>query len=236
MPAAIEGGPPAKSKVTITKGGVLVNDGPEQVEKKVYGDKEQISALIESFCAVQAELKTIGKSGYNKFLDYKYSNLDDALDALRPLTAKHGLALMQFPEDPHTVVTYVYHKSGAFIASRTCCDTSGALPEIDRNGKQKPKNPHQDFGRGITYLKRYAVCAIFAISSGDIDDDAQGARQMVPQENQANFNAYLKKIKNPSRLISNDEKKDIIQAEESLTDNQKKRLCKIVDEQNIRAV
>lgn len=90
---------------------------------------------------------------------YSYAPLPDVLDLVRPVLNAHGLALLQHIEGIDGrigVETLLIHESGA-IHDAGCV----SLPATD------PK----DAGSVVTYLRRYAICALFGIA-GDDDLDA----------------------------------------------------------------
>jgi len=93
---------------------------------------------------------------------YSYAPLPDLLDAVRPVLAEHGLALLQhvFGGDGQVgVQTLLVHESGStYVAG------SVTLPATD------PKVA----GSVITYLRRYSICALFGIA-GDDDLDSSPA-------------------------------------------------------------
>lgn len=51
-------------------------------------------SLAARLCAVMGELETIPKSGFNSFHNYHYATDADVTAAVRPLLAKHGIAVI----------------------------------------------------------------------------------------------------------------------------------------------
>lgn len=86
---------------------------------------------------------------------FKYADLGNCIKAAKPGLAKNGLSVMQVVQGGE-LVTVLAHRSGASITS--------SLPI---NVNQQP----QALGSLLTYLKRYAYCAILGIVADD-DDDA----------------------------------------------------------------
>lgn len=123
---------------------------------------ESIKALLESLVNVQAELSTLpkDKQGYG----YKYTELDTVISSIKPLFTKYKLGFMQsltvFINKP-AITTRIFNTLGEWIEDTTL------LPEISV-GKT---NAAQNLGAAITYMKRYALCAMLGISS-DEDVDA----------------------------------------------------------------
>jgi hypothetical protein len=129
----------------------------------------------EAFTAAQAELPPIGKrheatiptktgGGYS----YKYADLNDVLEAVRPVLNKHGLSISQSTvseEGRIGVVTRIYHTSGHV-------ETFGPLL-LPAGGDARSA------GSAITYARRYGLCAALGIAP---DDDDDGAAAEPPAE------------------------------------------------------
>lgn len=137
---------------------------------------ESINKLLEAFAKAQAEFTTLpkDKSGYG----YKYTDLDTVISTVRPILAKNGLGFMQSLTTLETgksgITTRIFSAGGEYI------EDTIALPEISV-GKT---NAAQNMGAAITYMKRYALCAILGISS-DEDTDAATGREQTGRQNNA---------------------------------------------------
>ncbi len=132
----------------------------------------RIKDWAEAFAAAQAELPPIGKrheatiptktgGGYS----YKYADLNDVLEAVRPVLNKHGLSISQSSvseEGKIGVVTRIYHTSGHV-------ETFGPLL-LPAGGDARSA------GSAITYARRYGLCAALGIAPDD-DDDGEAARE-----------------------------------------------------------
>jgi hypothetical protein len=107
-----------------------------------------------------AKIKTKAGSEYT----YKYADLATTLAGLRPVLAKHGLALIQSPfvrSDGPCVLTTIAHKSGQRLMTRLDMPIS-----FVGMGQDAAK----DLGTAITYLRRYAVTSAFPIASDEDTD------------------------------------------------------------------
>jgi hypothetical protein len=94
---------------------------------------------------------------------FAYAPLDSILTAVRPVLAKHGLAIVQRLEAPNgqpSIRTELLHRDGGRIASSF---PLGPMPEAP-----------QDLGSLLTYLRRYAVAALLCVAAED-DEDAGSA-------------------------------------------------------------
>jgi len=100
---------------------------------------------------------------------YTYANIAAVLDDVRPVLARHGLAVVQaVGKDGGDVLvtTRIMHQSGEWIES--------ALPlPVDRMGGI------QGVGSAITYGRRYGLQAMLGIASDD--DDGAAAQQQRPR-------------------------------------------------------
>lgn len=117
--------------------------------------------FAQDFINLQSEIPTMpkDKTGYN----YKYTDLDTIITILKPLAKKHNIGFMQLletKEDVTGITTKVIHKSGETLEG--FC----RLPAVTL---QKTNNA-QNEGAAITYFKRYALAAIFGISSDEDTD------------------------------------------------------------------
>ena len=106
-----------------------------------------------------ASIETRGGGSYG----YSYADLPSIMGLVRPVLARHQLALsqpVQSIDDSLAIETLVMHSSGGVI-------TSGKLVV------RMPPNPQQT-GSTITYLRRYQLCALLGIAADD-DDDGRAA-------------------------------------------------------------
>jgi hypothetical protein len=129
------------------------------------------SPLSAALAAAQAELsdpiraKTMAVPGRPS---RAYAGLDDLLQAVRPVLARHGIAVSQvirpFGEGSWALETQLRHASGEVLTSHYPLDWKGGP---------------QDQGSRLTYARRYSLEAICAVAATE-DDDAE-----TPQRTQA---------------------------------------------------
>ena len=125
------------------------------------------SKLNTAMVRFNADFEAIAKDG--KSNRNKYATLDGIMNAVRPILAKHGLYVRQ-PISGGMVITMLCHESGEF--------TAAAMPykPMSSNGT----NDLQNAGGGFTYIKRYAISAMLAISTDADDDGASGGVTVPP--------------------------------------------------------
>lgn len=132
---------------------------------------ETITELSKAFAKTQKEMKQPLKYANNPFFKSKYVPLENVVEAITESASKNGLSFTQFPSSDETgnvtVGTLVMHESGEWI-------------EYDPIKMKPVKNDPQSIGSAITYAKRYALSAIFGITS-DQDDDGNEATQAKKQ-------------------------------------------------------
>jgi len=132
-----------------------------------------LDAFAAAFADAQGELRNTGatslasipgKEGRTGF-SYKYATLDQILDEIRPVLAKHGLAITQETAAVDNTVgvnTRLLHKSGQWIDyGPLFFPTSG--------------DPRQS-GSALTYARRYALTAALGITTTEDDDGAGAAK------------------------------------------------------------
>lgn len=128
------------------------------------------SPLAAALAAAQAEIvdpprnKKMSVPGRK---ERTYAGLDDILRTVRPVLAKHGLAItqgLQTVEGKVFLITQLRHSGGEMIASSW---------EIAWKGSP------QDRGSEVTYGRRYTLEALVGVAATD-DDDAESISQPEP--------------------------------------------------------
>lgn len=136
---------------------------------------ETIKTLSESLVKAQSEFVTLPKNvqGYG----YKYTDLDTVVMSIKPILAKYNLAFLQgltmLENGKIGITTRVFNSIGEYI------EDTVALPDVEL----AKGNSAQKVGAAITYMKRYALCAMLGISN-DEDTDATTTQQpkVAPQQ------------------------------------------------------
>lgn len=126
-----------------------------------------MSKALEALVAIQSELKAPKTESAGR---YRYRNIEDINEAVKPLAAKHGCA-----------VTY----TDAFVdgACVSTCRLIAEDGELYANGvayvNRTPKNMsvEQASGAASSYARKYAACGLFAIDSSEHDPDRTNAKK-----------------------------------------------------------
>lgn len=133
---------------------------------------ESIAALAAALAKAQAEIENATKSSVNPHFKSKYADLAEVLNTVRPVFAKHGIAVIQAPSFDAGIAhveTMLTHSSGEWL-SNTC---SAPVSKQDAQG----------VGSAITYLRRYSLAAFAGIAQEDDDDNSASARHDPPKQN-----------------------------------------------------
>lgn len=122
---------------------------------------EAINELATALALAQVELENASKNAANPHFRSKYADLAEVLNTVRPVFAKHGLSVTQFPSYADGLVsvrTVLMHKSGQWMAG----DASAPASKLDAQG----------VGSAITYLRRYSLAAVAGVAQEDDDGNA----------------------------------------------------------------
>jgi hypothetical protein len=101
---------------------------------------------------------------------YKYADLKDVWEAVKPVLAQNGLTVVQSPsiaQGGYSFVTTIHHKSGESIKE--------SMPFII--GKDDP----QSIGSAITYYRRYMLMSMLGLVADD-DTDAKEHRSATAEQ------------------------------------------------------
>ena len=132
-----------------------------------------IAHLADALCKAQSQMKEVLKTKTAQVksdkgnYSYKYAELADLLEAVKPALLGQGLAISQGVDSYDKgvkVTTLLMHSSGEHLSSTLSLPVSGSTP--------------QAYGSAITYARRYALSALLGVAPED-DDDAEAASSAV---------------------------------------------------------
>lgn len=130
---------------------------------------DTITELMADLAEVQFELPTMPKS--SQAYGYKYTDLDTIVQTIKPILHKHNIGYMQsvggLTDGAATLTTRVFNKQGQYV------EDTALLPRISNT----KNNDAQTLGMSITYMRRYALCAMLGITSDEDVDAATVAQQ-----------------------------------------------------------
>lgn len=153
--------------------------------------------------------KAVDKIDKNARANYgKFADLANVLSTVTPPLHANGLAITQTFDD-QALVTTLHHTSGETISS------SCQLMICDG------RNQTQEWGKAVTYQRRYAICSILGIVA-DMDTDAESEPQ--PE----------KKVSRPARKAESAKPADAAPAEpkpnDPMKDDEKELLHGVIKE------
>lgn len=146
---------------------------------------DTIGNLAAAIVKAAAELEDIKKEGSASIptksggsYSYKYATLPAIFQAVRPILAKHGLAILQNASEGHNgsvdISTMLVHSSGEFVVL-------DALP-------MPMGHTAQETGSAITYGRRYQLLAALGLAADDDDDGATAAPRQPYQRTSTTSN------------------------------------------------
>lgn len=124
--------------------------------------------VLEALVSIQGQLKAPKDQNAGR---YRYRNIEDINQAVKPLAAEHGCAV---------VYTDHFTPEGACVST---CRLVGTDGEISAQGvayvNRAPKNMsvEQSSGAASSYARKYAACGLFAIDSSENDPDRVNAQR-----------------------------------------------------------
>lgn len=130
---------------------------------------QSIAHLADALCKAQSQMKEILKTKTAQVksdkgsYSYKYAELADLLEAVKPALLGQGLAISQGVDSYELgvkVTTLLMHSSGEHLSSTLSLPVSGSTP--------------QAYGSAITYARRYALSALLGVGPEDDDDGGSG--------------------------------------------------------------
>jgi hypothetical protein len=122
---------------------------------------EQINEIAAALSKAQGEIQNVVKDAKNPHFKSDYATLDAITDAVRPVFAKHGLAVVQIPtfaDGLSGLDSLITHTSGQWIRGYS----AAPIPKADPQG----------VGSATTYLRRYSLAGIAQIAQTDDDGNA----------------------------------------------------------------
>ena len=123
---------------------------------------EDISAIATALAKAQMNFKHPPKTHTVKTakFTYKYADLAETIDAVRPALNANGICILQTPrleDGGMSILTMLVHESGQWIAGEYPLPVGATA---------------QEMGSAITYGRRYSLAAVCGVAAEDDDDGA----------------------------------------------------------------
>lgn len=131
--------------------------------------KTPAANIHAAFSAALADMTSPTANKVNPAFKSRYATLDHILDHVRPILAKHGLALTQS----------VHSEEGRVGVQTRIVGAEGLLELGSITIATKPETNAQQVGGILTYLRRQSIQASLGIAT-DLDDDGNETANMAP--------------------------------------------------------
>ena len=131
----------------------------------------EINELAAAMAIAQGQMGAAYKNSSNPHFKSSFADLASISDVIKQPLSDNGLSVVQFPinnEQGVAITTRVMHKSGQWIE-----ESFGIKPV---------KAGPQEYGSLISYFRRYALAAIFAIPQTDDDANAMQLAAEAPKK------------------------------------------------------
>lgn len=121
----------------------------------------ELVPIYDLLASAQAEMKNpkMRGEGSTGKRSYKYAELPDVLNCIKPALNSRGLFLLQSTERDE--------RGNLYISTRVC--RANESVELDREYYEFDADP-QDFGKRETYARRYSLNKAFGLAGEDDDD------------------------------------------------------------------
>lgn len=192
---------------------------------------DQIKTAYQELQEVRSELSkaSLKKTGKNNFQGFEYFELKDFLPTATELFKKHDLTpvfnIELSPEGVEYAILDIFYKGSEKITFKA--------PTARPNGK----NPIQDLGAMITYMKRYVYIMALEIAENDIVD-GQDQNEVKKTSIKYATDFQVEKIIANGKLISKELEELNIKTKNScktLPIEKASDLCKLIDERKTNA-
>jgi hypothetical protein len=129
--------------------------------------------VADAVTAVMADIRSLTKGETNKHANYKFASIDDFLDAVRPLCAKHKVVIVQ-DEDDFEIVKVNSNKGEIdWLRMRFLYTVAAGGMEskpLRRSIMVRADMGSQAFGAAQSYSLKQFERSLFQISTGDGED------------------------------------------------------------------
>jgi len=135
---------------------------------------DSIVKLAAAMAKVQSEMPAAQMNATNPFLKNRYADLGSVIATAKPVLAKYGISVAQFPVGDGATVgveTVLMHESGEWMSNTLTLEAHD----------EKGKSGAQVAGSIISYLRRYALASVLGMYA---DEDTDGNGKQTPAKSQ----------------------------------------------------
>lgn len=161
---------------------------------------EKSDAVIAAFIAAQSDIGVAAKKSTNPHFKSKYADLESINAALSEPLHANGLGLVQ---DATSVLNSEYAVVGVSVTTRVFVadqwiETGPLVVPLDLNNR----NQAQAMGSAETYARRYALSAMFNISTAD--DDGNGVVRLADKNPTLVTHKQVQQLKDDLSTVDGD--------------------------------
>jgi len=156
---------------------------------------EATAKISPALVNAQQEFKAVAKSGNNTFDKYRYADLEDYVNVVRPILTKHGLAIVSSVDEVVGMEDRTTKNGGKEHAARVkvtirIMHESGEWLETTVWGEGQDRADKAVY-KAITGARKYGLACTFGLATSDDperdenvgrDDAARPQRQAAPQK------------------------------------------------------
>jgi len=156
---------------------------------------EDIKAIACAFLEAKKEFRSTGLSGSNSHQKYNYAKIGDIYNAVEDALHKHNIIIWHFSRPQDSGMEYFYTRlvhtlSGQFIEDCRILES------------EKPGN--QAKGAANTYMKKYALLSLCAMSTED--DDGQDEQKYIDNKSDLLNHTEVTYLHNQLKACANGKK------------------------------
>lgn len=159
-------------------------------------------SVYEKLSKVQSELKA-PKGQYNSFGKYKYRSCEDILEAVKPLSAKHGVVLT-IGDEVVEISNRFYVKATATLVDIESGEKVANTALAREDDAKKGMDGSQITGTASSYARKYCLNGLFCIDdTKDADtDEYRHQQERKPQENKPQECQYVKVVNGRTAVLN----------------------------------
>jgi hypothetical protein len=176
------------------------------------------AALFAALALAQSEVENATKGSVNPHFKSRYADLAEVLNTVRPVFAKHGIAIIQstgFSDGLVSVTTALVHKEGGYVTSVASCTPA----KVDAQG----------VGAATTYLRRYSLAAATGVAQEDDDGQSAAHSRSAPIAPPAKPSNQLLDLLAATEDATNEEVlRNLYKATENLVEHEKSEARKAI--------
>lgn len=157
-------------------------------------NKESEQAYNRDYVAMKCDLPKVLRTKKNDFTESTYAPLDDINTQIEPVLSKYGFGLsfkIEQIEGTVTATAIIKHKDNWKDETSVTLNTTNI-------GNNKMSGVHA-VGTLISYAKRYAVCALLNVSTGD-DTDGNVPDQAIALEDAIDIDNRINNLPDPEKI------------------------------------